>query len=435
MIKNLLNILIIAFINIFAIFIITFSISLIYLYQIKNKETKMPDYLKQLKPLTSLYKNFFLGKNEKKLVKIMEKYDPEIIKAIINKDNRWYMNYKLYDYYFMYIEERYWHKSNMIKFSFRFPISTFNNDTDYVLNIHTVYNETYKSEIDQLAKEILTDYQFNTYYLSTLVNFNENGCRKTGINNKKKLPVILFVGDSFTEGLYMNDDKTFVHYSGEKFYNNDFGYSVNGGVNGYSVFEIPFILENIALEKINPKIIVFTHSPGDLTKSDEDTDSLLNGTIDAVKKDKLWTKDFYWLNKINDFCKKNNIIFIINLYPDCSQIINYGEWGYSNANFQDIIKKFCSENRILCIDFFNEMESAVFNEINKRLNIVINKSNQAETFKQYHPWYDLLQNSIYIIEDGHLSEKGHKLFGDLISTGILKNYKRINDHYEINRKI
>lgn len=425
----------IVFFNLIAILIIIFSVSILYLFLVKNKIMVMPDYLKKAKPLTFLYKTFFLNKTEKKLVAIMDKYDTDIMSTIINKDNRWYMNHKLYD--FMYMddnktkEKRYFHKSNMVKLSFRFPVSVNRHNNEYYLNLHTVNKGNCKSEIESLARETLSDYQYNSNFLSALVNFDQYGFRKTGISNDKKLPVILFVGDSFTEGLYIADDKTFAHVSGVIFYDKDFGYSVNGGVNGYSAFEIPYVLENFA-DKINPKMVVFTHSPADLTENDNETNDLLSGKISFEDKFRLWNENYNRLNKIYNYCIKKNISFVITLYPDCSQIINYGKWGDSRKNFQEKIKNYCKNKNILCLDFYDQFVSETYNDINKRLNLNISMANHAKIFKEHagHEWDILLQNYLYIIDDGHLSEYGHKLYGELIAGSILKNYRWINNHYE-----
>src|SRR4030042_749788 len=123
--RKLLKNLYVVLFNIVVILIITFSVSIFFLSLVKDRKAVVSDYLKNVKPLMFLYKTFFLNKTEKKLVAIMDKYDTDIMSAIINKENRWYMNHKLYD--FMYMDKsreiRYWHKSNMVKFSLRFPVS------------------------------------------------------------------------------------------------------------------------------------------------------------------------------------------------------------------------------------------------------------------------------------------------------------------------
>jgi len=430
--KVLKNLFVVLF-NIVVILIITFSVTVYYLYLVKERNAVMPDYLKNVKPLLFLYKIFFLNKTEKKLVSIMDKYDTDIMPTLINKDSRWYMNRKLYDFFIIEKnkEPRYWHKSNMVKLSLRFPVSINKKNNEYYLNLHTVNKGDCKKEIENLAKETLSDYQYSSNFRSVLVNFDENGFRKTGLANEKKLPVVLFAGDSFTEGLYMADDDTFAHDAGVYFYDKGFGYPVNAGVNGYAVFEIPYMLEHMAA-KLNPKMVIYTHSPADMTTNDNETNDILSGKMSPRDSMRLWSENYKWLNKLHDYCSINKIALVISLYPDCSQIINYPEWGDTRKNFQEKIKKFCSDRNILCLDFLDEFEAETYKDINKRLNLKISRANHAKIFRQYetHEWDELMQNYLYVIDDGHLSEYGHEFYGKLIAESVLKNYRWVKDHYE-----
>ena len=94
-------------------------------------------------------------------------------------------------------------------------------------------------EIERLLKKVKV--------ISTHITFETDkfGFKKTDFPNKEGNKAVIFLGDSFTEGLFTPPSKTFSNLFGIMMQKNNFqAIPVNMGVNGYSALEMAWMLEN-----------------------------------------------------------------------------------------------------------------------------------------------------------------------------------------------
>jgi lysophospholipase L1-like esterase len=266
----------------------------------------------------------------------------------------------------MFAKIRYWHKPNIKKLYFWFPEN--DNGKDYI-RFNTVYSEKLFNSLKNIGAKHLSIAEFDKY-----------GFRKTHIKNNKKLNNILMLGDSFTEGVWVNDKENFTYFLCKKLYDENNGYVINAGVNGYGILEEFFILKKF-YKKFNIKKVVLNVFVNDIENKIVE---VLTGRLYNIKI--KWEKYFDWLKQFNDFCLKNKIRFYLSVIPAKQQYILKNN---TYENYQIMIKNFCLNNNIKFLDVYNE-------------------------FTKYNA------DDIYIKYDDHFNIKGHKLYSEFL-------YKNIKD--------
>lgn len=99
----------------------------------------------------------------------------------------------------------------------------------------------------------------HTLIHNTPIKFDENGFRipvETACNRSFNRPLILFLGDSFTEGADCNAEKTFSAIVGDSIH----GTSINAGVSSYG-FSQMLLLARTLIPKYKPDYVVVQNSP------------------------------------------------------------------------------------------------------------------------------------------------------------------------------
>ena len=99
----------------------------------------------------------------------------------------------------------------------------------------------------------------NALIHNTPVKFDNNGFRipvDTPCNRNFSRPLVLFLGDSFTEGADCNEEKTFSAIVGDSIH----GSSINAGVSSYG-FSQMMLLARMLVPKYKPDYIVVQNSP------------------------------------------------------------------------------------------------------------------------------------------------------------------------------
>jgi len=94
---------------------------------------------------------------------------------------------------------------------------------------------------------------------NTPIKYDENGFRipaDTSCNRRLKRPLVLFLGDSFTEGGDCIQEKTFSGIVGDSIY----GTSINAGVSSYG-FSQMMLLARTLIPKFKPDYVVVQNSP------------------------------------------------------------------------------------------------------------------------------------------------------------------------------
>ena len=197
------------------------------------------------------------------------------------------------------------------------------------------------------------------------------------------------LGDSFTEGLWVDSDDTFSSVFTKNIYKN---YNTpikvyNLGVRGYSVLESSYLFEKY--ENIyKPDIVVINLFLNDVAENYNDV--MYNRLIDNSSYDSM----FSYLEKINNLCNKNNIRFFISVIPCKEQLIVKNE-----LYFQNKVIQFSNQYNIPCLNPFEYFQ-------------------------------DIKIDNLYFSWDPHFSKEGHYHYAKFLEK---KNMGQLIDKYSLNK--
>lgn len=205
-----------------------------------------------------------------------------------------------------------------------------------------------------------------------VVSTDQWGFKKTDFSNKPGSPAILFLGDSFTEGLHTDSDKTFANLIGHMMQNDKLSYiPVNTGVDGYSALEMAWTLDAYG-PKFDTKMAIANLYPNDVNNNEI---SAIKGNVPDSSYDKL----FEYLEKMRSHCVEHNIIFLVSVIPPKEQLVSIPIDG----DFQKRVMKWCVTQEVTCV-------------------------NPLEYFRKYDA------HSLYLSNDPHLSEYGHSIYANFL---------------------
>jgi lysophospholipase L1-like esterase len=357
-----------------------------------------PKFISKNKVYRKIYSSFFFSKKEQKLLKIMDDNYYDFYPAMELGGDYEHLSKKLFDFPEIDGVKTFMHKPNIKKLMTILPLEEVRSLRS--INFSLPYDVKLKNMIDDLVVNNTRNENLK-FYSSTAGEFNNMGFRKNVFSNTKNLPDILFAGDSYTEGLYVNNNETFVHDLGILMNNENFAYPVNTGCNGYGTINEYLIIKEYAL-KFNAHAVFLLHCFNDIFNNQ---DAVFKGNAPELKK--AWEDNFKLLDKINMFCKENNIPLIISAFPNLYQNINTDV--DSRKNYQEKLADYCKNNKIIFIDVFNEIKSKI--KINPRM--LKKDSNEAE-FNDNNFYEEKFGENIYMPFDDHLSAYGNRLFADAI---------------------
>ena len=187
---------------------------------------------------------------------------------------------------------------------------------------------------------------------------------------------VLFLGDSFTDGLWVADADTFANRyarvararSGTRVC------PVNAGVNGYGSFEERFVLEHEFEHAGRPLLVFVMYFPNDV---DQDYDAVVDGTLRDA--DRLWRESLDELLRMNRFAHARGITLVLAAIPTSTQAIE----GLSQTHYQDVLGRFATAERIVFV-------------------------NLIEGFAARGP------RSLYLSGDPHFTPLGHQVTAELL---------------------
>jgi len=157
---------------------------------------------------------------------------------------------------------------------------------------------------------------------------------------------VLFLGDSFTDGLWVNDSETFV---------NRYGHAarersgvrvcpVNAGVNGYGSLEEAYVLEHSFEAAGRPRVVILMYFANDV---DADTAALLDGTLPDVER--KWGASLAYLRRAAEFSRRRDSTLVIAAIPPADQIARPS----TRARYQDVLRRFCERESVRFVDLFD----------------------------------------------------------------------------------
>ncbi|MBN2545809.1 MAG: SGNH/GDSL hydrolase family protein [Spirochaetes bacterium] len=355
------------------LFVAMIGLAYIFYCNIKMKETI---------PLISenmLLKKIFTNKTYKELSAKIKLQDSNFAvindkeeneKVITNYDEVINLSKEMFIFKEMYGEKKYYYKPNL-------PICNISIWTGLYF---TQFVSKYTEEIGQLLNKARVQRKI-------IFKTDQNGFKPTQFKYDGKTKTILFLGDSFTEGLWISPENTFVNVFGKNMKKANMALiPVNLGVNGYSVMEMTWMLEKYS-KILNAKAAIFNIYYNDVGNSDPD-----NYTEEQIIKN--FEKMFYYLNKAKDHCNNNNMKIYISIVPTIEKQ-DMKEDTESIFEFNKKVKDWCKAKGILCLDSRFYFSKKDFNKL-------------------YFKW------------DAHFTELGHEVYANCIFESLYDKLKDLS---------
>ncbi len=201
---------------------------------------------------------------------------------------------------------------------------------------------------------------------------DKNGFKTAGAVPGPSLPVVFFMGDSFTEGLWVSPEETFVELFGRKLKVEGIrARPVNTGVNGYGVLEMAWMLERHA-PRFKTAAVILNLFPNDVQ---HDYIKALTGDVPEAG----YVEMFKYLRRIVEYCRKHDIMLAVSVIPAKAQ---FGTFR-GHSDFQDRVGAWAKPRGTRFLDARGHFD-------------------EVGADKVYFPW------------DPHFSPEGHAHYADFL---------------------
>jgi len=187
--------------------------------------------------------------------------------------------------------------------------------------------------------------------LLVTASYDEFGFRRTDPDLARDCQSrALFLGDSFTDGVWVGDGDTFANkYARLARERSSFTLCpVNAGVNGYGSLEERYTLEHQFEHAGRPSIVFVMYFANDV---DQDHDAVITGQLrDAAR---LWQESLAQLDKMKRFADEHQVRLVLAAIPPREQILDKVPQTY----YQDILRDFCERDGITFVNLFEGLVS------------------------------------------------------------------------------
>jgi lysophospholipase L1-like esterase len=160
----------------------------------------------------------------------------------------------------------------------------------------------------------------------------------------------LFLGDSFTDGLWVGDTDTFVNLYG-RLVRERSGVTlcpVNAGVNGYGPFEEAYVLEHYFEQAGRPAFVFVMFFANDV---DADYDSVIKGTI--ADRGRRWRDSLGQIARIKRFVSSQGATLVLAAIPPAEQVFAHS----SREHYQDVLRAFSEREGIQFVNLIDSLSS------------------------------------------------------------------------------
>jgi lysophospholipase L1-like esterase len=161
---------------------------------------------------------------------------------------------------------------------------------------------------------------------------------------------VMFLGDSYTDGMWVSDGETFVNVYGHLARDRSHVRvcPVNAGVNGYGSPEESSMLERSFETAGRPAIVILMYYPNDV---DEFERAVVDGTLPGL--DAKWQKSLSYLRRAAAFCRAHGSRLVVAAIPPKEQ---FGRPA-TREHYQDVLRLFCEREGLLFVDLFAGLEA------------------------------------------------------------------------------
>jgi hypothetical protein len=172
----------------------------------------------------------------------------------------------------------------------------------------------------------------------TVFDTDENGFKTSGPPPEPGVPSVLFVGDSFTEGLHVAAAETFSEQFGRLARKRGLRVrAVNAGLNGYGPLEECWTIENWAVP-LDAALVVVNLFPNDVAP---DFTKVVAGEVPDSAYEAMWG----WLERIRKFCRAHGTSLVIAAIPVQQQLE-----GEGTSPFQERVAAWCRKSNVPFLD-------------------------------------------------------------------------------------
>jgi hypothetical protein len=211
-----------------------------------------------------------------------------------------------------------------------------------------------------------------------------NGFKPTDGGAPSGAPAVFFLGDSFTEGLWVNPGDTAASVVSRELKSAGMAARVyNLGVNGYDALECRWMLEHFA-PALHPRVAVLNLFPNDVH----------NDYLKVIRgigiPEENYRQMFLHLEEMYRFCRENDIELVVSAIPAKE------EFQLPDALiFQDRVRSWCRTHGVTEID-------------------------PREDFRRIGP------EKIYLSWDPHFSPAGHRFYARILLNGLIPVLKKVS---------
>jgi lysophospholipase L1-like esterase len=175
-----------------------------------------------------------------------------------------------------------------------------------------------------------------------LFETDKHGFKPTGIARREGEPSVLFVGDSFTEGMYVAPEDTFVGLFARRLKREGIALAaVNGGVKGYSALEEAWTAQKFA-RTVSARAVIVLLFPNDVTS---DYRAVTHNAAPVEIREHLYAQMFRPLLRLRDYCRQDEVRLFLVALPAWSQVAKPLE-----PHFQRRIARWCRRNGVSFLD-------------------------------------------------------------------------------------
>jgi len=182
-------------------------------------------------------------------------------------------------------------------------------------------------------------------------SYDESGFRRVDPELASDCTIhALFLGDSFTDGLWVGNTDTFVNVFGHLVRERS-GVRlcpVNAGVNGYGPFEEAYVLEHDFEAAGRPAIVFVMFFPNDV---DADFDAVVNGTLHDGER--RWQESLAYLARIRRFAAGHGCRVVLAAIPPAEQVFMKG----SQQHYQRPLREFATREGIRFVNLLDRLSS------------------------------------------------------------------------------
>jgi lysophospholipase L1-like esterase len=182
-------------------------------------------------------------------------------------------------------------------------------------------------------------------------SYDADGFRRVDAGGESDCQVrALFLGDSFTDGLWVDDRDTFVSAFGHVARDRS-GVRVcpvNAGVNGYGPLEESWVLEHGFEPAGRPRVVFVMFFANDV---DSDYDAVIGGRL--AGSDERWVAALAYLEAMVRFAAARGATLVLAAIPPAEQV--YG--GGSQQHYQDVLRDFARRENIRFVNLIDALTS------------------------------------------------------------------------------